>query len=1154
MKKQLSPVVTGSILALVLLLVLSSVFFYNISKQREKEAVITYKRLVYQETINLKSRIEQLSTLTSLLANNPAVIRGMSTHTPGSSSRATKNHDSINDLLSSLSAIRHVSAAYLLDSKGNCVFSSRADFLGNNYRFRPYFKLAMQGNSPVYLAKGVTSKKLGVYFSRPIYNLAQDNVTGVAVLKINPSFLETTLDFSFTPWDVDKDDLRTGLVTDTGIFVEPAGHASLLSFEPLSPQQEKELTASRQFPLPAIRSFDFPKGTWELLKKKKLLRITARGQEYLLFAAPLAGWNLSIVHIVEASWFNQKVMPISGFYKGLLFLFSMLLAIACVLIFLFDRRHRIISQQADALVRSEQRLRLFSKAVEQSGNSIVITDREGKIIYVNPHFTAVTGYTSSEALGQNPRILKSGSQPSSVYEKMWQTLKGRKTWKGVLHNKKKNGELYWEEATISPITDENGDITHYIAIKEDISDRIALTEELRAEKEKLELIVEHAGLGIAVISNRRLSWVNQAGARMFGYDSAEQVIGHSVKALYPDEETYLEMGREMYNPSRQQVVFNKETKLRRRDGTLFWCSITGKHLDPENPDQGGIWIAEDITSRKQDEQKLKQAIEEAKEANAMKSRLLANISHDIRTPLHGIIGTFTMINTMPIGRDARKLVQTGQRAAEYLLSLLNNLLDLSKIEAGQLVLDNFPFSFREILTETGDILASQFSEKSLAYRYKVDETVPDTLYGDQLRIQQIIMNLVANSLKFTEQGSITVTVTGKPKNEQLMEVTCEVRDTGIGIPAGHQERLFDAFTQADNSISRKYGGTGLGLSICRELCSLMGGKIWFESEPGRGTSFFFSIVCGINDSKNKGPGQPDGSASDKPVSVLAKNSLACLIVDDNEANQKILSMMLEHDGHQVLVAANGLEVLECLGRTRFDLIFMDMQMPVMDGLTTTRIIRAAEAGLTPEFPSSLPSKTVERLLEKLRNTYTPIIALTANALLSDQHRCREAGMDKYLVKPFTPEQLRHTLSDLTGQDAGAKDGHSTTGLNLDTIPSLDDIREFIGRSYPFSDEQIDTLVETTLIALDEGVGELMPLLENESAALEKTAQAAHRIKGSALNLGLETFADSLGRLERAAADNNLGGCRQTVLEIKTWWHKFSLQAGLQMRQQDATGE
>ncbi|MEN8199308.1 MAG: PAS domain S-box protein [Thermodesulfobacteriota bacterium] len=709
----------------------------------------------------------------------------------------------------------------------------------------------------------------------------------------------------------------------------------------------------------------------------------------------------------------QTPPPAQSISQSLLISLLILCGSAAVILgistFLFQQRYRRLLEQSDALGDSNSNLHLYLKAVEQSENSIIITDTEAKILYVNPYFSKLTGYSLDEVYDCNPKILQSGKVKDSLYKDMWRSLNDGRPWKGTLQNRKKNGKLYWEEVTISPIFNGAGEHTNFIAVKEDISERINLIERMQREQEKLQLIVEHSGFGITIISQRRIIWCNQTGLQLFGYSTETDVLGQSTRIFFPDEEAYDDTGRryvEHFRNSREALRI--ETLLQKKDGTLFWCAITGKPLDMAYQEKGYTWIIEDITERKANRDALHLAKEEAESANMMKSRMLANIIHDIRTPLHGVMGTFSLLKPTSLQPEQLQMVSGGLKASNYLLSLLNSLLDFSKIEAGQMTIDEHPFRVQDILTELENIFSSQFEEKGITCTCRIAEDLPEILIGDSMRIKQILVNLIGNSLKFTEQGSITVDLQGDQGGEERIQLRCHVQDSGIGIPKEKQEGLFEAFTQADSSISRDYGGSGLGLSISKQLCTLMGGDIWFESAAGEGTTFSFTLLCGVG-SEQELEEKPDIKSSAK---VEKNRPMNILLVDDDKGNLELLRMMLKDGGHTTTAASNGWQALETILTTPFDVIFMDMQMPVMDGMTTTQIIRACESDSGPGRELDEFSNIAIPLHKAISGTHIPIIALTGIEMKEDIQRCKDAGVDDIIIKPFLPRQLQEILAKL----------------------------------------------------------------------------------------------------------------------------------------------
>lgn len=1001
MNQNISKIIYWAI-GTVLLIVLAAGFLVIKNNQtRQTDALIEYKKKFQFERVRIMTRFEEIDNLNYLMSQDPTIMNSLYKH----------KHDQIhpqvatlitNKVLGNIAQINHINAAYLMDEKGECIFSSRIDYIGKNYGFRPYFAESLTKGSAVYFAKGTTSTRIGVYSAHTIK--LKDEFFAVSVIEFEPAFLDTDSTFSFSKVSLGRNILRTGLVTDQGIFIN-AGLNTLHSIEALTPQHIQQIKESKIAPVEDVNSYGFIPGSWAEVKNSGFLQQSQDGREYFLFSLPLGTTGLYFLHILQRDWFLQEYCHISPVHIGLLVLFGCMLLVSCILIYLLDRRHGWILQQSDTLAKSKRKLRLYLKALEQTENSIVITDANALIIYVNPSLSRVTGYSRAEACGRNPAILKSGMTENSVYADMWHTLNDGKPWKGILHNKKKSGELYWEETTISPIFNAAGEHTHFIAVKEDISDRISLVERMQREKEKLQLIVDHSGLGIAIIAQRRFIWCNRAGLQLFGYKTETDILGQSTRLLFPDEKTYIDLEKAFLNFfQNKEDILKIETQLLKQDGTLFWCAITGKPLDVEYQEKGYIWIVEDITKRKADEEALRHAKEQAESANSMKSRMLANISHDIRTPLHGVTGTFSLLKTTPLDPMQLKMVNCGLKASNYLLSLLNSLLDLSKIEAGQLIINEHPFSLQKIFSELDNIFSSQFKDKGITFSCHFAEDIPEILTGDSLRIQQILVNLVGNSLKFTQQGAISVSFQGEKNEEGKIKLLCRVQDSGIGIAKEKQKDLFEAFTQADNSISRKYGGTGLGLSISRELCNLMGGKIWFESVEGEGTTFYFTLLCGVDSAKEV--------ESDIKIDIKEENiqPLNILAADDNESNRELLRMMLELDGHAITVTSNGRTALEELINNSFDLIFMDMQMPVMDGLTTAKIIRGCESGSIAGFNKY--SDILPQLQNAISGTYTPIIALTGNEMKKDSQRCKKAGMDNFLTKPFFRHQLQQIISEL----------------------------------------------------------------------------------------------------------------------------------------------
>ena len=497
--------------------------------------------------------------------------------------------------------------------------------------------------------------------------------------------------------------------------------------------------------------------------------------------------------------------------------------------------------------RVMERLNKISKAVEQSPAVVVITDRDGNIEYVNPRFTYLTGYSRREVLGENPRILKSDKMSPEFYEDLWNVILAGKEWHGEFLNKKKNGELYWEDATIAPIKNEQEEITHFVAVKEDVT-----------EKKKL------------------------------------------------------------------------------------WDELT-------------------------------EAKERAEESDRLKSCFLANISHEIRTPMNGILG-FSELLSEPLlsGKEKEKYIELIHESGKRMLTIINDIIDISKIEAGEMGLHPVETTVNEVLENIYEFFAPQAKEKGLSISYQCGLSASESVITtDKTRFSQILSNIVNNALKYTKEGGIDF---GYRQTDEVLEFY--VKDTGIGIPDDQQDKIFERFRQVSLDATREYEGAGLGLSLCKTFVKMLGGTIRVDSTLGKGSTFYFTLPYNSPSADQTRPGK-----SDKKNDIIFQPGFTVLVVDDDSISRLLLKGVLAGRKANVLVAENGKEAVEKVeNEPGIQVVLMDMKMPVMNGYEATKCIKQSQPDL-------------------------PVIAQTAFVSPSEKEAAMVAGCDAVLPKPIDTGEL-----------------------------------------------------------------------------------------------------------------------------------------------------
>ena len=493
--------------------------------------------------------------------------------------------------------------------------------------------------------------------------------------------------------------------------------------------------------------------------------------------------------------------------------------------------------------------------------------------------------------------------------------------------------------------------------------------------------------GCAVVDLRGdYLFVNDAFCRMFNYRK-DDLVGANFKAAIG--EARVATLRELYSrvyATGEPAQLEYQVFPRGRD-PLYIDQSVSLERDEEGRPVAFLSIVRDCTARKLSEQAAERARRAAEEASRAKSEFLANMSHEIRTPMNGIIGMATLALDGPLTSAQAECISTVKSSAEALLQILNDILDFAKIESRKLEIERVPFSPADLLQQAVRPFAYQAAQKELALTIDAAPDLPRSVIGDPLRLRQIVANLVGNALKFTERGEVGVTAAVETIDARSVTLHVRVRDTGIGIPLDKCAQIFEPFTQADGSTTRRFGGTGLGLAISATLAQMMGGQIRVESDAGAGSTFHVLLPFALVDEDSaqvRGGNAAPVAAAPLPRAIAAPSALRILVAEDNIVNQRVAVGLLSKRGHDVTVVADGRQAVEAAARTRFDVILMDVQMPEMGGFEATAAIRAREI------------ETGER---------TRIIAMTAHAMSGDRERCLAAGMDGYVSKPIDPAAL-----------------------------------------------------------------------------------------------------------------------------------------------------
>ncbi len=659
-----------------------------------------------------------------------------------------------------------------------------------------------------------------------------------------------------------------------------------------------------------------------------------------------------------------------------------LVGIAFILIFELWRQDR------ERTKRDKIRYREFARFADLARNPVVRTNKNREITWVNDAYLALSGYSRDEVIGKRPSQLTFCPETDTLeVAKLIEAMNQGQAVSTTLLNRTKEGRMYWINLDIQPLLDDQGELEGFQAIETEVTDLVEA--QRRADDALANLnayqsaLDEHSTIAVADQFGH-IEFVNDRYCEISGY-SREELIGQSYKSVQLDmhDPSYVQTMRDTINAGNS---WRGEVCNRAKDGSLFWVDATVVPLPATQTKKPRfVSMLYDITERKRTETELLAAREQAEAANRAKSSFLANMSHEIRTPLNGVIGVVGALSRTDLTHTQREMVDLIQSSGETLELLLSDILDVSKIEAGKFTLQPEPFDLRKTIEATAQVMGIRAEEKGLGFHVKFGPGTEGLFEGDGVRVKQIVSNLASNAVKFTQKGQIDISIAATDKADGSCDVMISVKDTGIGFDEQTKQRLFTRFVQADASITKNFGGTGLGLSICRTLTDMMGGQFLVTSEAGIGS--LFSAILPLPRVKLEAAQTGTNAVPSETLTHLLPRaaSRSILLAEDHPVNQRVIAMILEPHGIALTIAQNGAEAVEMWQNAHFDLVLMDMQMPIMDGLSATKRIREIERS------------------DGLRRT--PIAMVSANAMKEHITQSFWAGCDFHIAKPVTPETL-----------------------------------------------------------------------------------------------------------------------------------------------------
>jgi PAS domain S-box-containing protein len=675
--------------------------------------------------------------------------------------------------------------------------------------------------------------------------------------------------------------------------------------------------------------------------------------------------------------------------------------------------NRALQLEKLVAIRTAEANRL-AEIAKRTANAVVITDPCGRIEWVNEGFTRITGYTLDEVIGRTPGSVLQGPASDPAQAALMKTAIERgEPVTTELVNYHKSGQPYLIRVEIAPLRDEHNTLTGFMAIESDVTEARAIAENLRTEREKLVSLVHNLpGVAFRVACDERWTnlFVSDAIEDLTGYPASDFInnaVRDSGSITHPDDREMVDRCVEQAITTRQP--YSIEYRIIHRNGSIRWVNERAQAVFEGDMPKYLDGVQFDITE-------LHEARESAKVANQTKSLFLANMSHEIRTPLTAILGYADILRDEAATNHASDqqllAIETIRAAGSHLMVVINDILDLSKIEADKMVIERVETSLSGVLHEVMSLMRPRAEEKGLTLTAEFHSSLPDRVFSDPTRLRQILMNLVGNAVKFTDSGTVVLSLrtSHEPRGSRLL---IDVRDSGPGMTPDQARVLFNAFVQADNTVTRKHGGTGLGLTISHRLACMMGGDVkLLSTEPGKGTTFRFVLplepVPGTRMITQLLDIDPVAHQTTAAATTLLKGRI--LLAEDGTDNQRLIAHHLRKAGAQIDIADNGLVALEKLEAAAaqgqpYELLLTDMQMPKMDGYTLARTLRQ-------------------------RGNAIAIVALTAHAMSEDRAKCLRAGCDDYASKPIDKKQLLSTCAQWLGRTSTFRCSDSSTALRI----------------------------------------------------------------------------------------------------------------------------